>query len=545
MHPNDVDIRPGSMPTPTLDGISEGGLQTQRPSLRDQLLRCRQSVKIVNIIPKAVRQVVAEELRTALLLVCAQNTEESWRKLLAFASVVLQMPPSKQHGVSWPTIIRRNIAAYKAGAGFEYSLGPRKPLRGTQSSDEVAAKRSSRKLAEGDVTGAVQALLSIDSFAPRCADSVRQMTDRHPAEPADIAYPACPSEARPSQTSSDMVDVGIRSFPNSSSAGPDGLRPRHLKDLTASELGESASRLREALARFVDLLSAGEVPGSIRSVIFGATLLALRKKDGTYRPIACSLTLRRLAAKIACKQNATKICSVLGPRQLGFGRPGGMEAAVHACRTYLTHDASNSVLVKLDFANAFNTLRRDHMIQTVADHVPELHHLVDSSYGRSSDLFHDDIIIESASGVQQGDPLGPPLFCLGTKELVDSLVSPLSLWYLDDGALGGGLEDVVADVVRVIEFEGKSGLRVNPNKCEVFADSLAGEERERAIRAIRTLLPGCRIVHRDTLELLGAPVFAEAVAPALEAKLLKVRDMVERRKLVGSYAALFVLRCSL
>ena len=82
------------------------------------------------------------------------------------------------------------------------------------------------------------------------------------------------------------------------------------------------------------------------------------------------------------KQNRSEICSVLCPRQLGFGRPGGMDG---------TDDANSSVLVKLDFANAFNTLRRD-----------------GSSYGRPSDLFYDDIVMSSSSGVQQGDPLGPP-----------------------------------------------------------------------------------------------------------------------------------------
>ena len=52
--------------------------------------------------------------------------------------------------------------------------------------------------------------------------------------------------------------------------------------------------VHQRVARFVDLLYAGEVVESIRSVIFGATLLALKKRDGTHRPIACSLTLRRL-----------------------------------------------------------------------------------------------------------------------------------------------------------------------------------------------------------------------------------------------------------
>ena len=120
MHPEGrAGNGPGSLPSAPpviVPGVDPG---TQRPCIRDELLRCRESVKIVNIIPKAVRQIVAEELRVALHLVCTRNDEDSWRDLLASAPVVLQMPPVKHPGDSWPKITRRNIAAYKNGARFE------------------------------------------------------------------------------------------------------------------------------------------------------------------------------------------------------------------------------------------------------------------------------------------------------------------------------------------------------------------------------------------------------------------------------------------
>ena len=62
-------------------------------------------------------------------------------------------------------------------------------------------------------------------------------------------------------------------------------------------------------------------------------------------------------------------------------------------------------MTRRDFPNAFNTLRRDYMIQMMSSHVPELHHLVSAAYGTPSDLFSTTLCYRSSTGVQQGEPL--------------------------------------------------------------------------------------------------------------------------------------------
>ena len=54
---------------------------------------------------------------------------------------------------------------------------------------------------------------------------------------------------------------------------------------------------------------------------------------------------------------------LLSPRQLGYGVRNGAEAAVHAARLYLQKADPSSVVVKLDFSNAFNSIRRDRMLE--------------------------------------------------------------------------------------------------------------------------------------------------------------------------------------
>ena len=105
----------------------------------------------------------------------------------------------------------------------------------------------------------------------------------------------------------------------------------------------------------------------------------MRKKDGGIRPIAVDYTLRRLAAKCANSHVIERRSEELQPVQVGAGVPGGAEAAVHAVRRLINHMPDENVLVKLDFTNAFNTVRRDLIFISTADKTPELYRFVHAS----------------------------------------------------------------------------------------------------------------------------------------------------------------------
>jgi hypothetical protein len=134
--------------------------------------------------------------------------------------------------------------------------------------------------------------------------------------------------------------------------------------------------------------------------------------------------------------------SLLLPLQLGYGTPRGVEAVVHSAHRYLSSLDVNSVMVKLDFSNAFNSIRRDKMLQSVWEKAPWIYPLVYTSYHQPSLLFFGQSSIRSAEGVQQGDPLGPLLFCLSIHDVLVNLQSEFKVFYLDDRTLGGSPEDV-------------------------------------------------------------------------------------------------------
>ena len=80
------------------------------------------------------------------------------------------------------------------------------------------------------------------------------------------------------------------------------------------------------------------------------------------------------------------MADLLAPTQLGYGVRGGSEAAVHATRCFLNNMDENQAVVKLDFANAFNSIRRDCMLNVVKTYCPSLYSLVHSAYATPSDL---------------------------------------------------------------------------------------------------------------------------------------------------------------
>ena len=171
----------------------------------------------------------------------------------------------------------------------------------------------------------------------------------------------------------------------------------------------------------------------------------------------------------ATQQRCLEVCiDKLNLCQLGVIFEAGAEALAHLARRFLDDMLADRLLIKLDFSNAFNTLRRDSIRETVEQQIPGLLWYFDSAYGQSTHLEYGDFTIESAEGIQQGDPLGPLLFCLTIHPLLSGIHSNFVSGYLDDIALGGEAAVAISDIQR-LELAAKTlGLSLNYNKCEVI-----------------------------------------------------------------------------
>ena len=72
---------------------------------------------------------------------------------------------------------------------------------------------------------------------------------------------------------------------------------------------------------------------------------------------------------------------------------------------------NNHVLVKLDFLNAFNTVRRDTILNSTSNKTPELYRLVHASLACNPTVTYGTKIIKSKEGSQHGDPLSSLEYC--------------------------------------------------------------------------------------------------------------------------------------
>ena len=202
-------------------------------------------------------------------------------------------------------------------------------------------------------------------------DSVyAQLVGKHPAPPSDRGSVPDPQPTVAVEMTEEELIRAVRSIPPGSAGDPDEVRPQHTLEMVSCR--ESGTELRSALTGFVNCLLQGHIHPQVSPVLFGGSLIALEKKFGGIRPIAVGYTLRRIVAKCANSYATNQIAGYFSPIRLGVGTPRGSEAAVHATRRFIEAMPDGHVVAKLDFCNAFNSLRRDLMLRSVISAVQDI-----------------------------------------------------------------------------------------------------------------------------------------------------------------------------
>ena len=500
--------------------------------------------RVMERIPKGARPRATQILTDIIIDITSNESEISWARLFLFPSFCLSRPRrSIKHG-NLTSYVKANLEAF-ASMGVSELLAPRsvEPTKVLRSKRLDLPTAVSKKFSEFDIKGAVRLVCENTQLAPKTQSTLTALAAKHPAPHPGSQLPAPPKSETALPVSVADVRRAIVTFPNGSSGGWEGLRPVHLRDLTAKWLGNDADKLIDALTRLSIKLLRGDILPSVAAVFFGARLISLKKKDGGIRPIAVGLTIRRLAAKICNAKIVGKANALFAPKQLGFGVKGGAEAAVHALRKILSSERrSDKIYLKIDYKNAFNSIRRDHMLREVHAKFPEVAPFLHSCYSNPGALFWSNEVIWSQEGVQQGDPLGPFLFCLGIHELVSSLSSPVNCWYMDDGSLVGDVSTVCHDLKTIINSTAKLGLQVNPSKCELSILSDSPDFSAASLSRVSNLARNIRVVDPENSELLGAPLHMDGV----DKPVLKCIDFLKQMSInlekLDYHEALFLLK---
>ena len=93
--------------------------------------------------------------------------------------------------------------------------------------------------------------------------------------------------------------------------------------------------------------------------------------------------------------------------------------------------------------------------------------------------------------MQQGDSLGPLLFCLTIQPFITKLRSDFSIFYLDDGSVEGNVDDVLHDLHLIIEEAAKVDLKLNLMKTELITDNRVRRAVQLAPSSYLASVAGC------------------------------------------------------
>ncbi|CAN0010343.1 unnamed protein product, partial [Heterosigma akashiwo] len=300
------------------------------------------------------------------------------------------------------------------------------------------------------------------------------------------------------------------------------------------------------MARFLFDICSGQILSDALGGLEIAKLFGFEKPGGGIRPVAVRSTWGRLAGKVLCELYKEQWAESVGPSQFAIGLPNGNEILLKLAQTILDSDDPNSsdpiCLLQIDAKNAFNSCNREAFRTLLRQEYPELAPFVEQWYGHPTPLLFGAHTIMSRQGVQQGDPFGSFLFCLGLRPVLDNIVrrcQSVTVLASSDDILLAVRASQLAAVFRVaIEELAGYDLEVNLPKCHAYCP------RQGALQEAG--LPEELPISYEGLLHLGVPLGTDAF---IDRELDKIAEscaelLHELKELEDPQVALLILRMS-
>ena len=259
-------------------------------------------------------------------------------------------------------------------------------------------------LKQGRVGAAARHLSPSRGIAMLTDVTVEKLRELHPSED-EHSWPNEPSPGPIIKL--EHVGRTLATVDPETAGGPSGLDGRTMAALKHNP------QVREFLLVVTRAIAAGRQ--QLAPLFTASRLIPLRKDDkGGIRPLAVGEIIYRLATKTICRATTPDLL----PYQLGVGTTGGVEPAIE----YIRHAAQSQAVLTIDLQNAFNSMSRQFLFEGVEKWAPDLQRTFSWAYSKHSKLFlADGRSLTSQKGVRQGDPLGPMLFSIGFRSILEPL----------------------------------------------------------------------------------------------------------------------------
>jgi len=228
-----------------------------------------------------------------------------------------------------------------------------------------------------------------------------------------------------------------------------------------------------------DIIS-GTLPPAAADIITSAVSVATHKGVDQVRPLAVPEILYKLAG-LVCLESIAHIMPDLFPKiQLGCGVKNGVEIAVHRTQLALEAGGQDTVVLRLDFRNAFNERKR-HVIARALFDAPltspiwRFFMMAYGGVGTHMGVYQRGQLIMrflNREGVKQGCPIASFLYALSVQHLYEQCVEGIddlqAYAVADDLTLIGPAVSVVRALRRLIRLCHEDGPTLNLSKCEAL-----------------------------------------------------------------------------